>query len=126
MGRETIAVFFPPLGGPSDADVAQAEAVLNARETAVAEQRSAALVRCTSQTATGKGCGTMHPVGQLDYIQTHSYVEPHGCTGGDYWREGEGNWICPTCGHRNRLYDSPEVEKLKRSFKSITKTHDRR
>lgn len=126
MSSEVIPVFFPLLGGPTDDEVAKAEAVIAARFEALRVRDAAALVQCTSQVTTGKGCGAMHPVGHLEYIQTHWYVEPHGCTGGDYWREGEGQWVCPTCGHRNRLYASPAATALKPSFKAIRDEHDER
>lgn len=122
---ETIPLYLPPLGGPSNDAIAAAKQTLSEHEAAIKEQARNALVRCTSQTATGKGCGTMHKVGSLEYIQTHWYVEPHGCSGGDYWNQGEGQWLCPSCGHRNRLYDSPDVTALKYSFASIKKAYDR-
>lgn len=48
-------------------------------------------------------CGKQHPIGKLDLLVTHYYIEPHGCTGGDYWREGEWQFLCPYDGTRNRL-----------------------
>ncbi|RME30717.1 hypothetical protein D6789_04810 [Candidatus Woesearchaeota archaeon] len=48
-------------------------------------------------------CDGAHPIRRLVAIQTHWYVEPHGCTGGDYWREGELQYICPETGVINRL-----------------------
>ena len=64
-------------------------------------------------------CGARHQVGFLVYIQAHWYVSPYGCTGGDYWNNGEGKWDCPDCGRRNRLYDKPEIMALKRLFASM-------
>jgi len=64
-------------------------------------------------------CGAEFEIHEIGYIQTHYYIEPRGCCGGDYWREGEGQWECPECGHRNRLYTRPEVMKLKRLFKKV-------
>lgn len=52
-------------------------------------------------------CKSMHSINQCFAIQTHWYVRPHGCTGGDYWNSGELQIICPKTGIRNRLlYDS--------------------
>lgn len=116
--------FQPALAGPSDAEVEAASAVIAAREAALGQQARDTLVQCTSQLATGKGCGGFSRVGDLTFIQTHFYIEPHGCTGGDYWRAGEGQFVCPLCGHRNRLYDSPEVTKLKPAFKAVEDRHD--
>lgn len=50
------------------------------------------------------------------YRQIRWYTRPHGCTGGDYWNDGEGQWQCTHCAHVNRLYKKPEIEKLKRFF----------
>lgn len=35
--------------------------------------------------------------------QTHWYTPPRGCTEGDYWNEGECQFVCHHCGTRNRL-----------------------
>lgn len=69
------------------------------------------------------GCGAELKISELEYIQTHWYVGPYSCTGGDYWNEGEGKFRCPKCGYLNRLYQRPEVEKLKRFFKSVKDTY---
>ena len=116
---EIVELFLPVLGGPSDEDVKAAKAVLDAREAARIEQMQNALVRCRNFAMTGRGCNDFLRVGDLTYIQTHCYVEPHGCSGGDYWYASDGAFNCPTCGHRNRLYDSPEVEKLRKGFKCV-------
>lgn len=49
----------------------------------------------------------------LIYIQTHWYVSPSGCTDGDYWRAGEGQYVCPKCGHVNRSCSHQWNKKLK-------------
>jgi len=120
---EIVAHFAPPLGGPTDEQVRQAEAVLDRREKSIADKYRNTLVKCTSQVATGKGCGALHAIKELTYIQTHWYTAPHGCTGVDYWNKGEGQFICPSCGHRNRLYASPDVQKMKHHFKAVEDTY---
>jgi len=80
-------------------------------------------VTCEHNCTHGKGCGAEHVISELEYIQTHWYEEPYGCTGGAMWHEGEGNFICPSCGHRNRLYNRPEIDVLKDLFKSKTDEH---
>lgn len=75
-------------------------------------------VACTDSMY-GSGCGVEHEIKNLTYIQTHFYIKPYGCTGGDYYREGEGQFICPACGHRNRLYTRPEIQDLKPAFGKI-------
>lgn len=82
-------------------------------------------VQCTSQAATKKGCGKWSAIGTLIYIQTHWYVEPYSCSGGAYWKSGEGAWICPFCNHFNRLYVSLDVTALKPYFNKVEDTYER-
>jgi len=78
-----------------------------------------ATVTCLGSTFDDRGCGAKLHVSDLVYIQTHWYVPPSGCTDGDYWNTGEGQFVCPKCGCTNRLYERPEVEKLKAHFKKV-------
>lgn len=55
-------------------------------------------------------CGAKLSINRLQYIQTHWYVRPYSCTGGAYWTAGEGAFICPECGFRNRLLCRNEDE----------------
>jgi hypothetical protein len=71
----------------------------------------------------GKGCGAVHKIKDLTYIATHWYVRPYSCTGGDYWNEGEGNFICPSCNHRNRMFDREHYQRLKRHFGRVVDEH---
>jgi|SRR3989344_165605 len=48
-------------------------------------------------------CESYHKIEELTAIQTHWYHEPHGCAEGDYWSEGELQFVCPTTNVRNRL-----------------------
>lgn len=61
-------------------------------------------------------CGKATEIGKLTYIQTRWYVQPYSCNGGDYWKDGEGQYDCPKCGKRMRLYQLPEIEALKFMF----------
>lgn len=49
------------------------------------------------------GCGALHAIKDLTLRVTHFYVEPYGCTDGDYWSEGEWQFVCPSNGVFNRL-----------------------
>jgi hypothetical protein len=82
-------------------------------------------VTCLGWTVGARGCGAILPVKELTYIQTHWYTEPSGCTGGDYWNQGEGQFVCPKCGEKNRLYERPAVAALKPYFKNVENRHDR-
>ncbi len=53
-------------------------------------------------------CDSIYKIKDLIYIQTYWHIPPHGCTGGDYWVQGEGYFICPNCNVRNRLLSSNE------------------
>ena len=91
---------------------------LKAVDDKIATEQSKIVINCTS-------CHKQHPIGELVYIQTHWYVQPYSCTGGDYWNVGEGQFKCPSCGFLNRLYNREEYEALKYRFKEIVKTYDR-
>lgn len=65
------------------------------------------------------GCGTALHIKDLTYIQTLWYVEPFSCSGGDYWNNGNGEFVCTNCGALNRLYERPQVEALKPFFKNV-------
>lgn len=69
-------------------------------------------------------CNKQPRINECTYIQTHWYVRPHGCTGGDYWNQGEGRFRCPRCQKETRLYKKPEIEKLKRYFAKVIEEHD--
>ena len=64
-------------------------------------------------------CGAKHSIGDLMYIQTHWHVPPSGCTDGDYYLSGEGQWDCPSCGSCNRLHQLPEVTALRPLFAGL-------
>lgn len=72
-----------------------------------------------------RGCGVHHKVSDLKFVQTYWYTPPSGCTEGDYWNLGEGQFKCPSCGTLNRLYERPEVEALKPYFKFVEERYDR-
>lgn len=60
-------------------------------------------IRCGS-------CEDSHKIEDLSAIQTYWYTQPHGCTGGDYWSEGELQYVCPENGVRNRLlFDNNDI-----------------
>ena len=68
-------------------------------------------------------CDSVHQISDLTYIQTHWYEDPYGCTGGDRWHSGEGQWGC-ICGFRNRLYNKPEITALKYRFGNIKEEYN--
>jgi hypothetical protein len=91
-------------------------AVLYKERAKLNKEREEALSR---KLITCSGCGKKTQVGKLAYIQTQWYTTPYGCMGGDYWNDGEGQFICPKCYHLNRLYNRKDVQKLKYSFKEV-------
>lgn len=110
-------MFVPKLGGPSSEEVKAARDIIKANDEAFEEQNRNTLVQCQI-------CKKLHQISSLVYIQTYWYVSPHGCTGGDYWRQGEGRFKCD-CGHLNRLYESKDVEELKQFFSRIEEMRER-
>jgi hypothetical protein len=104
-------------------DVIKAEIALKNAEKALQAQLKLTRVSCVKNVH-GLGCGKSIPINEIEFLQTHWYVRPSGCTEGDYWKEGEGQYICPHCKHLNRLYNRPEIMKLKHLFKSIKNIHD--
>ena len=110
--------------------VAAARAQLAKAEEALVQERRRRRILCS--------CGKYHAIGDLDLLQTHFYIEPHGCTGGDYWKEGELQFVCPKEGTRNRLlFDDYHLDwrehgstalafscAYKRLFKSVRDVHD--
>lgn len=92
-------------------ELAQINSYINA-------QKSKTITTCMSSNY-GAGCGAELVIGDLTYLQTHWYEPPYGCTGGDNWHPGEGNFVCPHCGQRNRLYNRQDIQDLKYHFKNI-------
>ena len=99
--------------------IAQAKARVTVLNDELKRLQGETEVKCKTSAIYGVGCGATHSISTLDYIQTYYYVSPYGCSGGDYYKPSEGQFICPTCGRRNRLYDRPEIEELKHAFRSI-------
>lgn len=86
-------------------------------------KKAKTVIQCESNPAYGKGCGAKFFVKDITYIQTHWYETPSGCIGGDMWHQGEGQFECPQCGHRNRLYNRKSFEILKGLFKHVIDEH---
>lgn len=82
-------------------------------------------IECQSS-SNGEGCGAIHKIKDIVYIQSFWYTSPHGCSGGDYWNYGEGRFRCPSCGVKNRLYNRTWYDQFSNLFKSIEKEYDRR
>jgi len=70
-----------------------------------------------------RGCGEVHKVQNTNIIQTHYYISPHGCTGGDYWLSGERQLECSDCGAINRLINEENLP-ASSYFKEVTLTHE--
>jgi hypothetical protein len=83
-------------------------------------------IQCLGWTVGAKdGCKRWLDVKTLVYIQTHWYTEPFSCNGGDYWNQGEGQFMCPKCGAKNRLFERPQVAALSSFFKETKEVYDR-
>jgi hypothetical protein len=92
--------------------VDEARAALVAAEGKLAAVRGRRRILCS--------CGKQHAIRELGLIVTHWYVEPYSCAGGDYWREGEWQFLCPVDGMRNRfLFDDYGVDHEKRGIVGV-------
>lgn len=76
-------------------EVAKAKAALKQAEERLDRVRAHRRVLCS--------CGKKHPLAALTLLITHFYIQPYGCTEGDYWKEGEWQFVCPTTNVRNRI-----------------------
>jgi len=119
-------VKLPKWRGPAKYLVASALAIIEKAKVASEKQNKGALIQCTqNHSSRGRSCGMWSPISEITYIQTQWYVEPHGCTGGDYWKDGEGQFVCPRCKYVNRLYNSPEAVALSKYFGGFERVRDR-
>ena len=125
MIKQTPEILFPPEIESARVNLESAKQQLAAAQREYDGVRAAAHIQCCR-------CNNDYPISTQEYIQTHWYTSPHGCTGGDYWNEGEANWICPGCGFRNRFdgikdkyvslpnyFYRPELVAVKRYFASV-------
>ena len=81
-------------------------------------------------------CAKATSVGKLPLEVVKFYVSPHGCTGGDYWTEGEDpdfHITCPKCEREVREYYCRSggearyalVKKYRNHFESTSIRHNR-
>jgi hypothetical protein len=70
-------------------------------------------------------CSKFSKLADANCTQHHFYVEPHGCSGGDYWSRDGVTFNCPKCSEIVKLkYDEREEwERLAFFFKSVTDEH---
>jgi len=61
----------------------------------LAEARGRRLLQCGA-------CSIKSPARKWVVFQKEYYISPHGCSSGDYWRDGEKDINCPKCGTWNR------------------------
>lgn len=113
-----------PLLAPSDqlaletlaVQLSQARHVVEELKLAQAHVWRNSRLQCIHNYNYGPGCGTIHRIKDLVLIQTH-YSRRDG--GETEWFKGEGRFVCPACGHMNRLHDRAEVLAYADEFKSI-------
>lgn len=98
------------------AQLALAQQAVVESENQINDRLRQTLVVC-EKNSYGPGCDKASRIGELEFIQSRWYVRPYGCSEGDYWKEGEGQWECVHCGHLNRIFD-PDIMALKYLFKS--------
>lgn len=85
-------------------------------------------------------CERRSLIANVTLYQTHWYTPPSGCTDGDYWNEGECQFVCHHCNTVNRLlhkstYDDAKHQyvsaahdifrwQYRKTFKEVIDTHD--
>lgn len=105
----------------------RAEAEKRAIEEKLAAADKRVAVAQANRSAQCEHCKKRTRIRRLIFIQTYWYTPPHGCTGGDYWNAGEGQWICPRCRHLNRMcgFNGQEwLAELMEHFASVFDKHD--
>jgi hypothetical protein len=125
MKTDKVPLFVSGCLAAAEEEVEFAKKALDAAFTRKNGMLPDTLVVCTSQVATGVGCNKVSKIGDLTYIQTYWYDPNTGSPNGGFLRPGEGQFICPHCGHKNRLYENPEIEKLKAYFMEVVDDYGR-
>lgn len=106
----------------TEKDIAILEARLSElRAQAKVEKAKGLKIKCIGWMATFRqdGCGAWLPIGNLTYLQT-TWQDMDGDT-----NYGEGAFICPKCGKRNRLVDRKHIEAMQHTFKATAYDRDR-
>jgi hypothetical protein len=67
-------------------------------------------------------CNKKCLIANVTLYQTHWYVEPYSCNGGDYWNKGECQFVCHHCNVLNRLLYSQEYDYSKMMY--VSKVND--
>lgn len=94
------------------------KAVKSARDTLAKAENDLREIR--KRRAILCACEKKHAIGKLELLVTHWYTRPSGCTDGDYWTEGEWQFVCPVDGMRNRfMFDDYKVEYEKRGHVGV-------
>jgi len=109
-----------------DAEIKNLENKISAKNKQRDKLLSNSKLTCRDNYPYGKGCGLKTKLNNLTYIITHYYIPPRGCSGGAYYAEGEGNWVCSHCNHRNRMIDDSEkvLENFKHLFMKVEEEYD--
>lgn len=126
--KQTPDLLLPASVQALTDEVKRCETALLVAKKALNEANRGAMIRCCC-------CAKAEPISTQVYIQTHWYTSPHGCTGGDYWNQGEAQWQCPNCWFVNRFdaesgrgyldFYRPEIVALQHLFAKTEDTHRR-
>lgn len=119
LGLETRNETRKKLREKLDKDIAAVQTQINAYQSSIAVLQTQIDDLKRRTVLTCPHCDQDEQIQNLVYIQTHGYTPPRGCTEGDYWNEGEGQYECPHCKNRLRLYKAPQIEAMKRLFKEV-------
>ena len=99
-------------------EIEQAEKEIDALQNRIKELKGKFKYKCPN-------CKKMSMLKKTDSVQHHFYVEPYGCTGGDYWNTAGVSWTCPKCESKLRpsYGERDEWQSISSYFKSKTDEH---
>lgn len=101
------------------AEIALAEAEIKQLQGKISEERGKLKYKCSK-------CSNLSKLRDTHGIRHHHYVEPQGCTLGDYWDASGVSYICPKCNTKLKpAYSEREQwELLSYYFKSLSNEHN--
>lgn len=74
-------------------------------------------------------CKEIDHIANITLYQTHFYVQPYGCSSGDYWLDGECQFVCNHCDTTNRLLaekTKQNIAQYKKYFKKVINTYEQK
>lgn len=114
-------IRYARLTGPSEKEVEAAKTIVAGRAQADKRRKASARVQCARYglspgSPIADPCGRWFAIADAVFVDMRYWDPPSGCSGGGYWRSGEGSFTCPHCGYLNRAYGREEIDTLSAYF----------